>query len=99
MKPPDELSRSLTLLDGVMVVMGIIIGSGIFIVTTDIVKAVGSPFLVVAVWLASGILSLFGALTFAQLGAARPHAGGQYVFLRDAYGPLWGFLFGWVTFW
>ncbi|MBM3461153.1 MAG: amino acid permease [Armatimonadetes bacterium] len=94
-----NLARSLSLTDATMLIVGLIIGSGIFFVTPDILQAVGSPGMVMAVWLVSGVLSLFGALTYAELGASRPEAGGQYVFLRDAYGTLCAFLYGWVAFW
>lgn len=78
--------------------MGTIIGSGIFLVPAALARDLPAPGLIVLVWVAGGLLSLLGALTFAELAVARPSAGGQYVYLRDAYGPMWGFLFGWVTF-
>ena len=78
--------------------MGTIIGSGIFLVPCDLARDLPAPGLIVLIWLAGGLLSLLGALTFAELAVSRPSAGGQYVYLRDAYGPMWGFLFGWVTF-
>lgn len=78
--------------------MGTIIGSGIFLVPAALARDLPAPGLIVLVWIAGGLLSLLGALTFAELAVERPTAGGQYVYLRDAYGPMWGFLFGWVTF-
>ena len=77
---------------------GGVIGSGIFLVPKSIAAAVQSPILVLGVWVVGGMLSFFGALTFAELGAAMPEAGGMYVFLREAYGPLLSFLFGWTLF-
>ncbi|MFN8611174.1 MAG: amino acid permease [Vulcanimicrobiota bacterium] len=90
--------RKLSTWDATAVLMGTIIGSGIFLVPAALARNLPAPGLIVLVWLAGGLLSLLGALTFAELAVARPAAGGQYVYLRDAYGPIWGFLFGWVTF-
>ncbi len=81
------------------VVVGTIIGSGIFLAPKAMVRQVGSPGLVFAVWIAGGVLSLFGALSYAELGAAMPEAGGEYVYFREAYGPVWGFLYGWTQTW
>src|SRR4029077_10131285 len=78
-------------------VVGVVIGTGIFLVTSDMARHVGSVFLVTAVWIAGGALSLFGALCFAELGAALPKAGGTYVYLTRGLGPVWGFLFGWMS--
>ncbi len=72
------------------------IGSGIFIVSADIAHQVKSPGLLIAVWLVTGIMTLIGALSYGELAAAMPHAGGQYVYLRESLGPLWGFLYGWT---
>ena len=93
-----ELPRVLGATDVVGIVLGTVIGSGIFIVPATIAGQVGSPLLIMAVWVAGGILSLLGALSFAELGAAFPQAGGVYVYLREAYGPLLAFLFGWALF-
>ncbi len=96
--PPSSESgfvKGLGLLDSTMLVMGTMIGSGIFIVSADIGRQVGSPGLLLIVWLATILLTLIGALSYGELAAAMPHAGGQYVFLREALGPLWGFLYGW----
>lgn len=81
-----------------MIVMGIVIGSGIFLTTGIMAKSIPSPGLILLAWLVGGILSLGGALVYAELGAAMPQTGGQYVYLRKAYGPLSGFLFGWTIF-
>jgi APA family basic amino acid/polyamine antiporter len=91
-----ELVKALGLFDSTMIVVGSMIGSGIFIVSADIVHQVQSPGLLLAVWLASGVMTLIGALTYGELAAAMPHAGGQYVYLRESLGPLWGFLYGWT---
>jgi len=93
-----EFKRGLGLLDSVMIVVGIMIGSGIFIVSADIARTVGSAGLLLLVWLITGILTLIAALSYGELAAMMPHAGGQYVFLREAYNPLVGFLYGWTFF-
>jgi APA family basic amino acid/polyamine antiporter len=93
-----QLLRALTLWQTSSIVIGIMIGTAIFIVPAEITRAVGSPELALAVWAAGGLLSLFGALTFAELAAMMPQAGGQYVYLREAYGPLVSFLCGWSFF-
>jgi len=93
------MKRTLTLLDSTMINIGTIIGSGIFLVPTTIALYMYSTSLTILVWLAAGILTLFGALSMAELGAAMPRAGGQYVYIREAYGPFWGFLYGWSSFW
>jgi len=91
-----ELSRSLGPWDAAAIVVGTIIGSGIFIVPGSLARTLPSPELMLGVWVAAGALSLCGALAFAELGAMLPHSGGQYVYLREAYSPLWAFLFSWV---
>ena len=93
-----ELRHDLTLLDATMINVGSMIGSGIFLVPTTIALYLHSTSLVILVWTVGGIVSLFGALAVAELGALMPRAGGQYVYLREAYGPLWGFLYGWSAF-
>jgi len=93
-----ELARDLKLSHAGAVVVGTIIGSGIFLVPKEMMQAVGSPRLVYLAWLVGGLLSFFGALTYAELGAMKPQAGGEYVYVRDAYGPLAGFLYGWTWF-
>lgn len=92
------LARRLGLFDAAMIMMGIVIGSGIFVTTGVMARYLPSPGLILSAWLAGGLLVLAGALTYAELGAAFPEAGGQYVYIREAYGPLPGFLFGWVLF-
>jgi len=92
------LPRVLGLWDIVSIVIGGVIGSGIFLVPKDMAAAVGGPLLILAVWAVGGLLSFFGALSFGELGAAMPEAGGVYVYLREAYGSLMAFLFGWTLF-
>ncbi len=92
------LPRVLSLWDVVMIVVGGVIGSGIFLSPSEIARAIPSPLLMLAVWVVGGLFSFFGALAFAELGAAMPEAGGVYVYLREAYGPLISFLFGWTLF-
>ena len=94
-----SLRRALGPWSTVAIIMGTVIGSGIFLVPTDMVKAVGSPGAVFAVWVFGGVLSLFGALTYAELSAALPEAGGEYAYLTAAYGPFWGFLYAWTQTW
>ena len=91
-----DLSRRLGLWDSVAIVVGTIIGSGVFIVPGSIARELPSGEWMLGIWLAAGALSLCGALAFAELGAMLPHSSGQYVYLREAYSPLWGFLFSWV---
>jgi APA family basic amino acid/polyamine antiporter len=93
-----ELPRTLNLLDATMINIGSMIGSGIFIVPATIALQLHSTPLIIAVWIVGGIVSLFGALAMAELGAMMPHAGGQFVYLRATYGPLAGFLYGWTLF-
>jgi APA family basic amino acid/polyamine antiporter len=93
-----ELARELGPWHATAVVVGTIIGSGIFLVPKEMMVAVGSAKLVYLAWIVGGVLSLFGALTYAELGALKPEAGGEYVYIRDAYGPLLGFLYGWTWF-
>lgn len=93
-----ELERRLGLFDSTMMMVGIVIGSGIFLTTGIMAKSIPSVPLLLLAWLVGGLLVWAGALTYAELGAALPEAGGQYVYLREAYGPLFGFLFGWKMF-
>ena len=90
--------QGLGLLDSTMLVAGSMIGSGIFIVSADIARQIGSPGWLLVVWLITSLLSLAGALCYGELAAMMPKAGGQYVYLREAFGPLWGFLYGWTLF-
>jgi len=96
--PRPELSRDLGVSHASAVVVGTIIGSGIFLVPAEMMQAVGSAKLVYLAWVVGGLLSFAGALTYAELGAMKPQAGGEYVYVRDAYGPLAGFLYGWTWF-
>ncbi len=93
-----ELIRGLNVWHATSIVAGTIIGSGIFLVPAEMMQAVGSAGLVYLAWIVGGVLSFFGALTYAELGSVRPFAGGEYVYVRDAYGPLPGFLYGWTWF-
>src|SRR5689334_12276815 len=102
-KPPTtearpELARDLRVSHAIAVVVGTIIGSGIFLVPAEMMQAVGSAKLVYLAWFVGGLLSFFGALTYAELGAMKPQAGGEYVYVRDGYGPLVGFLYAWTWF-
>jgi APA family basic amino acid/polyamine antiporter len=91
-----DLPRRLTLVDGAALLVGSVIGSGIFVVPSLIAQRVPEPGLVIAIWLCSGLLVLCGALTLAELGTMLPHSGGLYVYMREAYGPFWAFLYGWT---
>lgn len=92
------LKKRVNLFDGIAIVAGAMIGSGIFIVSADIARNVGSPGWLMVVWLITGIITIIGALSYGELASMMPHVGGQYVYLREAYHPLIGFLFGWTTF-
>lgn len=98
-KTTHELRRDLGFWGAAAIVVGTVIGSGIFLVPKAMVLRVGSPETVFAVWIVGGLLSLFGALTYAELAAAMPEAGGEYVYLREAYGPFFGFIYGWTQTW
>jgi len=98
MARPAELLRDLGLSHATAIVVGTIIGSGIFLVPAEMMQAAGSAKLVYLAWLVGGLLSFFGALTYAELGAMKPQAGGEYVYIRDGYGPLAGFLYAWTWF-
>src|SRR5260221_5923740 len=90
--------QGLGLLDSTMIVAGSMIGSGIFIVSADIARQVGSPGWLLVVWVVTGVLTLMASLSYGELAAMMPKAGGQYVYLREAFSPLWGFLYGWTLF-
>lgn len=92
------LKKRVNLFDGISIVAGAMIGSGIFIVSADIARSVGSPGWLMIVWLITGIITVIGALSYGELASMMPHVGGQYVYLKEAYHPLIGFLFGWTTF-
>src|SRR5499425_2669284 len=90
--------RAIGLFDGTMIVVGSMIGSGIFIVAADITRLTGSPGGLLLTCILTGLLTIAAALTYGELAALFPHAGGQYIYLREAYSPLWGFLYGWTLF-
>src|SRR5215204_3539942 len=94
----SEFRRGLGLYDATMVVVGSMIGSGIFIVSADMARLIGSPGWLLMAWLLTGVLTVGAALAYGELAAMMPRAGGQYVFLREAFSPLWGFLYGWTLF-
>jgi APA family basic amino acid/polyamine antiporter len=99
---PDDLdaefTRGLGVFDATAVVVGSMIGSGIFIVSADMARTIGSPGWLLVAWAVTGLLTVAGALSYGELAAMMPRAGGQYVYLREAYSPLWGFLYGWTLF-
>src|SRR2546428_6850166 len=96
--PEEKFVRGLGLLDSTMLVAGSMIGSGIFIVSSIIARQVGAPGWLLVVWLVTGLLTLMAALSYGELAAMMPKAGGQYVYLREAFSPLGGFLYGWTLF-
>jgi basic amino acid/polyamine antiporter, APA family len=93
-----EFYRGLGLYDSTMVVVGSMIGSGIFIVSADMARLIGSPGWLLGAWVLTGVLTVVGALSYGELAAMMPRAGGQYVYLREAFSPMWGFLYGWTLF-
>jgi len=93
-----HFKREMSLFDAMMIVMGAMIGSGIFIVSADIARTVGSAGLLLLAWVITGIVTVIGALSYGELAGMMPKAGGLYVYLREAYNPLVGFLYGWTTF-
>src|SRR6478736_4856680 len=93
-----EFVRAITRLDATALVVGSMIGSGIFIVSADILRQVHSPGLLLTTWIVSGIVTLLGALSYGELAAMYPKAGGNYVYLREAISPLFGYLYGWTLF-
>jgi len=94
----DELARGLGLFDSTMFVVGAMIGSGIFIVPAEMARNVGSAGWLLVAWGVAGVLTIRGALCYGELSAMMPHAGGMYLYLREAYSPMWGFLYGWTLF-
>src|SRR5205807_1144142 len=90
--------RGLGLIDSTMIVAGSMIGAGIFLVSPEIARQVGSPGWLLVVWVVAGLLTVTAALSYGELAAMMPKAGGQYVYLREAFSPLWGFLYGWTFF-
>ena len=100
-KQPDsspQFVQGMGLFSATAIVMGSMIGSGIFIVPADMSRLLGSPALLIAAWLVTAVMTIIGALSYGELAAMMPKAGGQYVYLREALGPLWGFLYGWTLF-
>lgn len=98
MAQEEKFIRGLGLLDSTMIVAGSMIGSGIFIVSADISRQVGAPGWLLVVWLITGLLTLMASLSYGELAAMMPKAGGQYVYLRESFSPFWGFLYGWTLF-
>jgi APA family basic amino acid/polyamine antiporter len=96
--PSAEFSRGLGLFDSTMLVVGVMIGSGIFIVSAEMSRQIGSPGWLLVAWAVAGALTIAGALAYGELSAMMPYAGGMYVYLREAYSPLWGFLYVWTLF-
>jgi APA family basic amino acid/polyamine antiporter len=94
----SELKRSLNLFDTIMLVSGSMIGSGIFIVSADMMRLLGSPFWVLLCWIISGVITLFAALSYGELAGMMPNAGGQFVYIKRAYGQLTAFVYGWTVF-
>src|ERR687895_1632442 len=97
-QPQPEFVKAMTLTDATMLVAGSMIGSGIFIVSASMARAVGSPLWLLLAWILTGVITLLGALAYGELAAMYPRAGGQYVFLPESMGPLMGFLYGWTLF-
>src|SRR4051812_26738736 len=93
-----EIKRTLNLFDTVMIVSGSMIGSGIFIVSADMTRVLGSPFWVLMCWLISGVITLFAALSYGELAGMMPDAGGQFIYLKRAYGKMISFVYGWTVF-
>src|SRR5579862_3718192 len=93
-----DFKRGLGLYDSTMMVAGSMIGSGIFIVSATMARDLGSPGWLLVSWIVAGLLTIAAALSYGELAAMMPRAGGQYVYLREAYSPLWGFLYGWTLF-
>lgn len=89
--------RGLNLFDATMIVVGVMIGSGIFIVSADM-ALINSPGWLLMAWLVTGVLRITAALSYGELASMMPHAGGMYIYLREAFSPLWGFLYGWTFF-
>lgn len=96
--PPTEFVKGLGLFSATAIVMGSMVGSGIFIVPAEMSRGVGSPALLIAAWLVTAAMTMIGALSYGELAAMMPKAGGQYVYLREGLGPMWGFLYGWTLF-
>src|ERR1700744_133999 len=93
-----QFVQGMGLFSATAIVMGSMIGSGIFIVSAEMSRGLGSPALLIAAWLVTAVMTMIGALSYGELAAMMPKAGGQYVYLRESLGPLWGFLYGWTLF-
>ena len=93
-----QFVQGMGLFSATAIVMGSMIGSGIFIVSADMSRSLGSPALLIGAWLVTAAMTIIGALSYGELAAMMPKAGGQYVYLREALGPIWGFLYGWTLF-
>ena len=91
------LTRRLGALDATLLTIGSVVGTGIFLAGGEVARAIPNPAGVLLAWIATGLLALAGALTYAELGAMMPRAGGMYAYLREAYGPVWGFFYGWAS--
>src|SRR4051812_12499802 len=94
----NNMEKKLSLFDSTAIIVGSMIGSGIFIVSAEITRQVNTPGMLLLAWVVTGIITIFGALSYGELAAAMPRAGGQYVYLKEAFGPLYGFLYGWTLF-
>src|SRR3954468_13485895 len=94
----SHLEKKLSLFDSTTIIIGSMIGSGIFIVSADIARQVETPGMLMLAWVITGVITIFGALSYGELAAAMPKAGGQYVYIREAFGKLPGFLYGWTLF-
>lgn len=90
--------KKLSLFDSTAIIIGSMIGSGIFIVSAEISRQVETPGMLLLAWVVTGIITIFGALSYGELAAAMPKAGGQYVYIKEAFGPLYGFMYGWTLF-
>src|ERR1041385_7396708 len=93
-----SLHKRLSLFDSTTIIIGSMIGSGIFIVSAGIARDVQTPGMLLLAWLVTAVITIFGALSYGELAAAMPRAGGQYIYLKEAFGPLYGFLYGWTLF-
>src|SRR5499427_175684 len=98
LKSDHGFVRGLNLFDSVMITIGVMIGSGIFIVSADMARMINSPGWMLMAWVITGVLTMAAALSYGELASMLPHAGGMYIYLREAYSPLWGFLYGWTLF-
>src|SRR3984893_18156906 len=96
--PDQGFVRGLGLFDSTMVVVGVMIGSGIFMLSADMSRIINSPGWMLMAWVLSGVLTITAALSYGELASMLPQAGGMYVYLREAFSPLWGFLYGWTLF-